>query len=122
MAFLYEFFLDNPKSYHSNIAYWHKYLGVELKRNEIVYTKYLSDRFNNGKLFYDGNPIFNAIIPSEKKAFRIIQESPKEFELFYESFFEEKERFLELTIVLTLTREHREKAITEIIEWIKSNS
>jgi hypothetical protein len=78
MEILYKKFLTDNKVYLPNIAYWHrqikkmlKDIGVDFERK-----KYLSDRFHNNKLFFDGNPIFNAWIKESSKAFRIIQEDP----------------------------------------------
>lgn len=86
--------------------------------------KYLADRFRDGTLFFDGNPIFNAWLKGSNKAFRIIQEDPEEFEEYYASFKKEITiggmHYEELVIVLTLSRTRREKALIEIKEWLSS--
>ncbi|EOG7788018.1 hypothetical protein ACSW0U_001299 [Vibrio fluvialis] len=126
MAILYRNFLKDNKVYRTNIAYWHKQIKRMLKDAyiDLESEKYLADRFDNGELFFDGNPIFNAWIKGTGKAFRIIQEDPEEFDEYYASFRKEivinNIYYEELVIVLTLSKARRERALTEIRDWLKS--
>ncbi|WP_226565057.1 hypothetical protein [Shewanella chilikensis] len=126
MDIIYKNFLKENKVYRPNIAYWHRQIKRMLKEAHIDLEreKYLADRFHDGTLFFDGNPIFNAWLKGSNKAFRIIQEDPEEFEDYYASFKKEITisgiQYEELVIVLTLSRTRREKALTEIKEWLKS--
>ncbi len=125
--FLYERFLEDHRVYHAARAFWFRQIK-HAHANHEQFTSYLSERFSNGKLFYDGNPIFNAINPATGKAVRIIQESPSDFEKFYTSFLSESlhqieingrlQPILEKVIVLTLTTESLKKSTQEVCEWL----
>lgn len=126
--FLYEQFLEDHRVYHAARAFWFRQLKQILPNQESL-IPYLSERYVNGKLFYDGNPIFNKINRRTGKAVRIVQASPNEFEKFYASFEAESRHqieingrlqpILEKVIVLTLTRESLEKSKEEIRGWLK---
>jgi len=126
--FLYEKFLEDHRVYHAARAFWFRQIKQMLPNQDSL-VSYLSERFENGKLFYDGNPIFNAINRRTGKAVRIVQESPREFEKFYASFNSEslhqieingRQQFiLEKVIVLTLTRESLEKSKEELRGWLR---
>lgn len=126
--FLYEKFLENNRVYHAARAFWFRQIKNILP-DEKLFPSYLSERFENGKLFYDGNPIFNIVNPRTGKSIRIVQESPSEFDKFYESFISESlhqieingelKPILEKVIVLTLTRESLEKSKNELLEWLQ---
>jgi hypothetical protein len=126
MKYLYKNFLKDRREYDLNVAYWQRYMNRALKELELIGEKYLTDRFTNGELFRDGNPIYNAKVKSLKKAFRIIQELPEEFENYYTSFFKEIEidetEYLEFVVVLTLTTQNRDRAVHEIVEWLSESS
>lgn len=125
MEILYKNFLKEKNVYRPNIAYWHKQIKRMLEVSSLAYKneKYLADRFSNGDLFFDGNPIFNMVFEGSNKALRIIQENPEEFEEYYTSFKADiiinDVSYEELVIVLTLSKGRREKALLEIQEWIK---
>lgn len=127
--FLYEKFLEDHRVYHAARAFWFRQIKNVLPNQDFL-ASYLSERFEDGKLFYDGNPIFNTINQKTGKAVRIIQESPHEFEKFYASFIYEslhqieingrQQSILEKVIVLTLTRESLGQSKREIREWLQS--
>jgi len=123
VKFLFTSFLKKKNVYYLNIIYWDRYINKSLMENDFYGEKYLSVSFSSGELFFDGNPIYNAKILGTKKTFRIVQENQNEFENYYTSFFNEIEiqgsHYVELVIVLTLTKESRIKAINEIITWLK---
>ena len=84
--FLYEKFLEDHRVYHAARAFWFRQIKQILpNKNSLV--MYLSERFENGKLFYGGNPIFSAINCRTGKAVWIVHESPREFEKFHTSFY-----------------------------------
>jgi len=125
--FLYEKFLEDRRVYHAARAFWFRQIRNIFPDQEF-FPSYLSERFTNGKLFYDGNPIFNALNSRTGKAVRIVQESPREFERFYASFLSESLHQVEINgrlqsiqekvIVLTLTKESLEKSKGELREWL----
>lgn len=126
--FLYKEFLEDRRVYLAARAFWFKQVKNIIPDQELLLS-YLSDRFSNGKLFYDGNPVFNTVNTKTGKAIRIVQESPREFDKFYTSFVSESlhqieingrlQSMLEKVIVLTLTRESLEKSKWELREWLQ---
>ena len=128
--FLYEQFLEDPRVYHVARAFWYKQIKQvkQSSPDSEPLGSYLTDRFENGKLFYDGNPMINVINFRTKKAARVVQESPANFEKFYSSW--EQAIFLQVesigqvrvhekVIVLTLTRNSLERSKSELREWLK---
>lgn len=126
--FLYEKFLEDRCVYRAARAFWFKQVKAVIPQQE-HFTTYLSERFENGMLFYDGNPIFNTVNLRTGRAVRIIQESPHEFGMFYASFLSESSHKIEAgnrlqsirekVIVLTLTRESLKKCKRELHEWLQ---
>jgi len=123
MHFLYKDFLENKNSYRWNKTFWKNEINKLLKDENLTLDSYVSDKFPNGKLFYDGNPIFSGQLKKEEKSFRIIQENPDEFGDYYTSFINEKDNnvgeYQELVIVLTLTNENKRKALERLSKWMK---
>lgn len=125
MKFLYKNFLENKNTYRWNKTFWKNEIQTLCIKNDIDFKNfetYVTDKYTNGKLFYDGNPIYSAKIMNKNKAFRIIQENPLEFENYFTSFINESNDLIscnELVIVLTLTHENKKKAFEEILNWIK---
>lgn len=121
--FLYKDFLTNKNTYRWLKTYWKKEIEKLLSQNYTL-DLYVSDKFSNGKLFYDGNPIYSTQIHKKEKSFRIIQEDPFEFEDYYTKFINEKSnnvgKYEELVIVLTLTKENKLQALADIKEWIET--
>ena len=123
MHFLYKDFLENKNSYRWNKTYWKNEINKLFKDKNLIMDSYVSDKFPNGKVFYDGNPIFSGQLKNEEKSFRIIQENPDEFGDYYTSFINKKDNnvgeYQELVIVLTLTNENKRKALKRLLEWVK---
>ena len=69
-VFLYEWFLEDRRVYHAARAFWFKQVKQLFPEREPL-GPYLSERFENGKLFYDGNPMINVINPRTAKAARV---------------------------------------------------
>jgi len=125
--FLYEQFLEDRRVYHAARAFWFRQIK-RLFPNREPLGPYLSERFENGTLFYDGNPMINALNPRTGKAARVVQESPTKFEKFYSSWEHETSLQVEAdgrvvslrekVIVLTLTRESLEKSKSELRRWL----
>lgn len=124
MTILYRNFLIDKKTYHLTKAYWARV--IKKLFGDLNGQTYFVDRFNNGKLFYDGNPIYSYYFRELNKGFRIIQEDPNEFddEQYYTSWteqFEGENGLIDVkVIVLILSKETRLKAINEIKEWVES--
>ncbi len=127
--FLYEHFLVDPRVYRVARAFWFKKIAQLFPERSEPLSPYLSDRFGNGALFYDGNPIVNVINRQTGKAARVIQESPEEFGKFYSSWEQTISlqpnaesptvEIQEKVITLTLTHDSLKKAIAELQEWLK---
>lgn len=123
MKILYEDFLSNVKVYHICKGFWARLIKNVDKNLEGK--PYLNDRFVNGKLFYDGNPIYNIYFESNKKMIRIIQLSKDELDNadYYTSWVENIQfsDFVadEKTISLVLTSKNADKAKEEIRRWLK---
>lgn len=125
--FLYERFLEDRRVYHAARAFWFKQVKRLFPEREPL-GRYLNERFEDGTLFYDGNPIINVINLQTRKAARVIQESPEHFEKFYASLEYETSLQLESNgqavviqervIVLTLTRDSLEKTMGELRSWL----
>ena len=125
IKFLYKDFLENKNKYRWNKTYWKNEINKLFQNDNFIQDAYVTDKFSNGRLFYDGNPIFSATLNKQEKSFRIIQENPNEFGDYYTSFINEKDNnvgdYQELVIVLTLTKENKEKALYDLSNWIKDN-
>ena len=125
IKFLYKDFLENKNKYRWNKTYWKNEINKLFQNDDFILNPYVTDKFSNGRLFYDGNPIFSATLNKQEKSFRIIQENPNEFGDYYTSFVNEKDNnvgdYQELVIVLTLTKENKEQALHDLYNWIKDN-
>jgi hypothetical protein len=136
--FKYKDFLENRNSYRWNKVFWKNTICNHLKKvfgKEFIFEynnstiqnnsfikieNFVTDKYNNGKLFYDGNPIINGKIVSVNKAFRIIQEDPKEFDIYYSKFKNESIHGInELVIILTLTKENHKQALEDLAKWFQ---
>lgn len=122
MAYIYKDFLTNKNIYRWLKTYWKNEIEKLFENEVYIFDYYVSDKFDNGKLFYDGNPIYSRQVHQVKKSFRIIQEDPDEFDDYYTKFINEKGRnvgeYDEMVIVLTLTKENKNQALKDIKEWI----
>jgi len=144
--FLFENFLESKKVYHAAKAFWSRQVLTAVfpewrrpkKEDETPEADavdirdplipYLSDRFGNGQLHYDANPIVNFQNPVNRKGLRIIQLDPNEYEDFYESWtrdLAEEERselepHHEKIIALTLTRENLYRSLDEVHRWLRT--
>jgi hypothetical protein len=125
MDYLYKTFLENKQTYRWNKTYWKNEINKIFENDDFILDNYVTDKFANGKLFYDGNPIYSAKLNKQEKSFRIIQENPDEFGDYYTSFINNIDNnigdYQELVIVLTLTRENKHRALQELLSWIKDN-
>ena len=123
IKFLYKDFLENKDKYRWNKLYWKNEINRLFQNDDFILDAYVTDKFLNGRLFYDGNPIFSATLNKQEKSFRIIQENPNEFGDYYTSFVNEKDNnvgdYQELVIVLTLTNENKKQALHDLYNWIK---
>lgn len=120
--FLYEDFLENKNTYRWLKTFWKTEIEKLFQNQDFILDKYVTDKFSNGKLFYDGNPIYSTQIHKKEKSIRIIQENPLEFEDYYTKFINDKDNnvgeYDELVIVLTLTKDNKNRALKDIKEWI----
>lgn len=125
--FLYERFLEDRHVYRAARAFWFRQVKRLFPDNERL-GSYLSERFENGELFYDGNPMINVINRRTHKVARVIQECPVTFKEFYTSWEQDislqiepndsEVSLREKVIVLTLTRDSLEKSKSELLSWL----
>lgn len=116
---LYNSFLKKKNIYNLNSGYWKKKLLKNLDLKFSIENQYISNKKQDGKNFYDGNPIFSHI--ENNKAFRIIQEDPEDLSNFknvklIDAWIDklhktENHTLPELVVSLYLTRETVEKTI-----------
>lgn len=125
--YLYKDFLSNNQVYHLNIGYWKRQVNKITKKTGIEDIKpWHSGRYMNGKLRYDGNPIYSGYIQNTNKAFRIIQEEPESEVVEIGAWVEQKERndiiAPELTISLELSSESQAIAYQLLHKWLTENA
>lgn len=119
---LYANFLEDKAVYSLNAHYWSRLLQrVTSAKKMAIQENVLTTSFNNGHRFFDGNPIFDALIDN-RKAIRIIQEQANSSELNINAWIEETEvdgqKVNELVINLELTSESKEIAKKLIEYWL----
>ena len=73
---LYSQFLENKSIYNLNVSYWRVKLQQALKEKISSEEQLVKNKNEEGKNFYDGNPIFSFYSSKREKAIRIIQENP----------------------------------------------
>ncbi len=121
--YLFKNFLQDKQIYARNRTYWQKWVtkiaalnGLELIHN------YLNTSFRNGRMMYDGNPIYSALALSQNRALRIIQERPGSDGIPLSAWLKKTEfdgqDIMELTIDLQLTPQDRDKALELIKLWL----
>ncbi|MBK6904839.1 MAG: hypothetical protein IPH04_19040 [Saprospirales bacterium] len=120
--FLFKNFLDDKRVYRLNQAFWRKQIRKTLGKDFPLSTLWVRETFNNGRPFYDGNPIFSARLSSDK-ALRIVQEEPEsntvEFGYWTEKTSLDRGQVVEeMVISLELSRESRQLAIDAIQKFI----
>jgi hypothetical protein len=119
---LYANFLEDKAVYSLNAHYWSRLLQrVTNVKKMSIQENVLTTAFNNGSHFFDGNPIFDALIDN-RKAIRIIQEQADSSELNINAWIEETEvygqKVDELVINLELTQESKTIAEKLIEYWL----
>lgn len=120
----FEDFLVDHDIYDENEQWWNCGIQFLLMPYQIEYQQYINARFRNGKKFYNGNPMYNALVGDKKRAFKIIQENPKEKDRLaitgWVSNFEneEEEQIEELTISMILSNRTNKIAQSWIEKWV----
>lgn len=119
---LYPDFLENKNVYSLNVEHWSRLLhSVTDARGMSVEENTLTTTFNNGNCFFDGNPIFDAVV-ANRRAIRIIQQAPENDELNISAWIDQREfdgKILkELVIDLELMEESQAKALSLLEVWL----
>ena len=125
---IYRDFLNDTRIYISARRFWHYLFADEIKKPNRK--QYLGERFANGRLFYDGNPIFNLMNTETRNAIRIIQQDPYEYENHFTEWrgvcmvnYDNTANFneiCELVISLTMSRENYKNATKTCKEWLNA--
>jgi len=117
---LYHNFLNDKKIYNLAVAYWQRYFDLLLGKNN--YQAYLTTGFVNGQKFYDGNPMFTALLTNSDRAVRIVQEEAEADELEIGAWLDRVElpekNVNELVIHLVLSKESLQIAREWIQKWL----
>lgn len=130
-TFLYPGFLRDKQEYAALRDFWTHHLLAAMPSDQAC-EAYANDRFANGELFYDGNPIASAVNWHKQRAVRIIQQSPAEFGENYMSWTSEIQlqrpghpfpiSVTEKVIALTLTEKTLQRSLAEIQQWMNETS
>ncbi|MEM8524120.1 MAG: hypothetical protein AAGG68_05740 [Bacteroidota bacterium] len=121
--FFEDFLLDHD-IYDANERWWDCGIQFLLMPYQIEYQPYINAKFRNGKKFYNGNPMYNALVSNQKRAFKIIQENPKETDrlvitAWVDSFEnDDDEQIEELTISMILSNKTNKIAQDWIEKWL----
>ena len=75
---LYHEFLKDKRIYNLNVSYWRIQLQKALEEKILSKEQLIKNKDNEGKGFYDGNPIFSYYSSKKEKAIRVIQEDPED--------------------------------------------
>lgn len=126
---LYPNFLSDKQEYAALRAFWMNYLKEAMPPEE-PFEAYANDRYANGELFYDGNPIASAVNWSNRHAVRIVQESSTELGEYYTSWTSELQlhrpgqaapvTVAEKVIALTLTEQTLQRSLIDIRQWLRT--
>jgi hypothetical protein len=119
---LYSNFLEDKNVYALNMSYWSRQLHRVVNAEKMpIQENLLTMICNDGYHFYDGNPIYDAIVGN--RAVRIIQERPDSDELNISAWIDQREvngqLIDELVIDLELTEESQAKAFSLLSAWLK---
>ena len=132
---LYQQFLKDKSIYNLNVSYWR----VKLQKafNEKIFTRdqLIKNKNEEGKSFYDGNPMFSYFNPKKDKAIRVIQEDPTYIEtysdiklieawiakIFINDSNKEEREVPELVISLFLTSSTVDKCVQLAKEWFSGD-
>lgn len=134
---LYEKFSSDKRIYNLNQGYWKRKLESKLNIKISKSDNLLPNTDAKGIKIYDANPIFFYINESEKRAFRIIQDSFEDVEdkdleddefPFISAWFDKFELYndnnsievKELVIALFLNKKTVEKSVTIIKLWLSN--
>lgn len=122
---LYRTFLTEKNIYNLSSGYWKRKLLRNLGLKFSIDNQYITNRKQDGKNFYDGNPIFSFI--ENDKAYRIIQENPEDLTKInnvrlIDAWIDHRQinqtrSVTELVISLYLTKETVEQTIKLIKEF-----
>ncbi|GAB3422815.1 hypothetical protein NX774_10870 [Massilia agilis] len=126
-TFLYENFLEDKQEYVALRSFWIRQLAAALPPGEVC-QPYANDKYADGELFFDGNPIASVICWRALRAVRIVQESPAGLGEIYTSWasaitLQRPDQPVpiavdEKVIALTLTERTLERALKEIRGWL----
>jgi len=126
-TFLYENFLDDRQEYAALRTFWIRHLKEAMPPGEAGQS-YANDKYADGELFFDGNPIASVVNWTTRRAVRIVQEAPAETGDFYTSWtstmpLQPPDQRAPVTvnekvIALTLTEGTLKRALKEIRAWL----
>lgn len=74
---LFPSFLEDPQEYGQAKSFWQKFFNELLNSIELPFHPFYNTQNHKGEDFSDGNPIFDAYLPSSHRLIRIIQFLPE---------------------------------------------
>jgi hypothetical protein len=122
MIHLFENFLEDHKTYVLTENFWSTTIGGMLVDKSIPIKRWLATKNNNGRRFFDGDPIFSLIDYKSNRALRIVQLKPKSNEPFIKSWVEkrldqEDNEIDVLAITLELSEETKQIVLELVTNW-----
>lgn len=122
---LFENFKIDKTVYHIAEAWWKTFFDELAQKYNFSYRPYLNTTYRNGVPFYDGNPMFTAMVENIHRCVRILQDEVEEAsELFISGWLDKIEDYDalpnmdELVIALVLSEETKAIAEELIRAWL----
>lgn len=109
--FLYQQFLKDKSIYNLNVSYWRVKLQKALEEKISSKDQLITNRNDQGKSFYDGNPMFSYYSTRKEKAIRVIQEDPT----FIETYSDIKLIEAWITKIFVIGSKSEEKEVPELV-------
>lgn len=124
--YLFPRFLDDPREYEQAEALWASAwaeLVARAGQQGQWQSPWLSTQFADGTPFHDGNPIFSAVSPTQRRGVRVIQHEPSQAAEDLSSWTDtfaagEAEAIEEPVVSCALTRQTLSDALALMERWI----
>jgi hypothetical protein len=122
---LFENFKIDKTVYHEAEAWWKAFFDELAQKHNFFYRPYLNTTYRNGVPFYDGNPMFTALVETLHRGVHVLQDEVEEAsELYISGYlnrivdFDDIPDSDELVIDLVLSEVTKAIAETWIHAWL----
>lgn len=124
--FLYKNFLTKSSLYGQVESYWERRIDKILKEQKLSPRKWIENNYADGRKIRNGNPIYSAIISSDK-TIRLIQEEPESETIEIGAWIDnaqdiEGNKYKELVVSLELTKQTKVMALAIIERWVEDDA